>query len=79
MVVFQTNEKIDNTRSCHGADGLVLVREVGEDHLRSSGYRTCVADYESERLLPRREESDHFIGYDAAGSEDGDHVRPSLA
>jgi len=42
-------------------------------------HRTCVANYESERLLPRREQFDHFIGYNAAGSEDGDHVRPSLA
>ena len=60
---------------CHGADGLVLVREVGGDLLRSTEHRTSVASYESERLLPRRKEFDHFIGYNAACSGDGDHVR----
>jgi hypothetical protein len=67
--------KIHDARACHGANGLVLIREVGGDHLRSAGHRMCFASYESEWMLPRREEVDHFIGYNAACSEDGDHVR----
>lgn len=34
---------------------------------------------ESERLLLNREEFNHFIAYDAACTEDGDHVKPALA
>ena len=64
-----------DARASHSADGLVLIREVCGDHLRSAGYRTCVASYESERLLPGREEFDRFIAYNAASSEDRDHVR----
>jgi hypothetical protein len=79
VIVIETNEKMHDARPCDGVDGLVLVREVGGDHLRSGGHRTCVASYEPERLIPRREEFDHFICYNAACTEDGDHVRSALA
>lgn len=75
MIVLETNEKIHDGRACHGADGLVLVREVGGDHLGSAGHRTGVASYESERVVLRGEEFDHFIGYSATCTEEGDHVR----
>jgi len=68
-----------STDTFDSADGLVLVTEVGGDHLRSAAHRTCVASCESERVLPRGEEFDHFIGYNAACTEDGDHVRSALA
>jgi hypothetical protein len=74
MIVFQTNEKIHDARACHGVDGLVFVGEVGGDHLRSAGHRTGVASYESERMLPRGEKFDHFIGYNAACTEDGESI-----
>jgi hypothetical protein len=66
VIVFETNKKIHDARTCHGADGLVHVRKVGGDHLRSARQQTYVASYESERLLSRSEEFDHFIGYNAA-------------
>lgn len=67
------------TDTFESPDGLVLVTEVGGDHIRSAAPRTCVASCESERVLPRGEEFDHFIGYNAACTEDGDHVRSALA
>jgi len=56
-------------------DGLVLVREVGGEHLRSAGHLRWVASYDSEPLLPRRDECDHFIGHSAVCCKGGDHVR----
>jgi hypothetical protein len=67
------------TDTFDSAAGLILVTEVGGDHLRSAAHRTCYASCESERVLPRGEEFDHFIGYNAARTEAGDHVRSALA
>jgi hypothetical protein len=38
-------------------DGLVLVGEVGGEHLRSDGHQRWAASYDSEPLLSRRERS----------------------
>jgi hypothetical protein len=45
--------------------------------VRSAGQRTCVASYESERACSRSEEFDHFSSYNAACTQDGDHLRCS--
>ena len=46
---------MDKVRSTALASGLEM------NHLRSAGYRTCVAGYESERLLPRGEAFDRAL------------------
>jgi hypothetical protein len=70
VIVFETNEKINDARTRHGADGLILVREVGGERFRGARHGMSVSSYESERLLLNREEFNHFIAYNAACTKD---------
>jgi hypothetical protein len=79
VIVFETKQKIYDARTHRGADCLILVSEVGGNRFRSARHGMCVSSYESERLLLKREEFKQLIAYDAACTEDGDHVKPALA
>jgi hypothetical protein len=54
VVVFETNEKIDDARTRHGADCLILLSDVCGDRFPSARHGMCVSSYESKRLLLNR-------------------------
>src|SRR3982075_3987159 len=67
-----------NAGAGHGADGLVLVREISGEHFGRAGSLARIPGDKTERLIPCCEKFDKFVANGAACSKYGDHSDPAF-